>query len=57
MLRVYTQTNLRPLDIQNFDVNDIVLYHGTRVRFYSFTQHVNENAYVFRPFSWRLVGF
>ena len=42
MLRVYTQTNLRrdlnlgsPLEIQNFDVNDIVLFtlltlhHGT----------------------------
>ena len=33
MLRVYTQTNLRrylnlgsPLEIQNFDVNDIVLF-------------------------------
>ena len=67
MLRVYTQTNLRrdlnlgsPLEIQNFDVNDIVLFtlltlhRGTRVRF---TQHVNENAYVFRPFSRRIVGF
>jgi hypothetical protein len=69
MLRVYTQTNLRrdlnlgsPLEIQNFDVNDIVLftllpaprYSSTRVRF---TQHVNENAYVFCPFSWRLAGF
>ena len=67
MLRVYTQTNLRrdlnlgsPLEIQNFVVNDIVLftllpaprYSSTRVRF---TQHVNENAYVFR--SWRLVDF
>ena len=68
MLRVYTQTNLRrdlnlgsPLEIQNFDVNDIVLftmvdpaprYSSTQVRF---TQHVNENAYVFR--SWRLVDF
>ena len=67
MLRVYTQTNLRrdlnlgsPLEIQNFDVNDIVLFtlltlhHGTRVRF---TQHVNENDYIFCPFNWRLAGF
>ena len=48
MLRVYTQTNLRrdlnlgsPLEIQNFDVNDIVLFtlltlhHGTRVLEYA----------------------
>ena len=48
MLRVYTQTNLRrdlnlgsPLEIQNFDVNDIVLFtwltlhRGTRVLKYA----------------------
>ena len=60
MLRVYTQTNLRrdlnlgsPLEIQNSDVNDIVLFTlltapGT------LSQPVHEDVYVFRPFSWRL---
>ena len=59
MLRVYTQTNLRrdlnlgsPLEIQNSDVNDIVLFTlltapGT------LSQPVHEDVYVFRPFSWR----
>ena len=69
MLRVYTQTNLRrdlnlgsPLEIQNFDVNDIVLFtlltlhHGTRVRFIN-TQHANENASLSVPSVGSLAGF
>ena len=69
MLRVYTQTNLRrdlnlgsPLEIQNFDVNDIVLFtlltlhHGTRVRFIN-THHANENASFSVPSVGSLAGF
>ena len=65
MLRVYTQTNLSPLEIQNFDVNDIVLFTlltlhhgtlGTRVRFIN-THHANENASFSVPSVGSLAGF